>query len=252
MEQNNETASLFFELYSNLPQQAPGSTKCTQEAYGMLPLKVDIPQILDIGCGTGRQTLDLLEVSSGQITAVDIHPPFIHELNNTIQRKGLKHKLKAQVADMTNLSFEVAQFDIIWSEGAIYQMGFENGLKAWKNFLKPRGFMVVSEICWIKSTIPQEIMEYWQAQYPGITSIKNLVDVSEKMGFDVLSHFTLPEKDWNRNYYLHLSKNLEAFKQKYALNELALSVAKETETEIAMYKKYSDYYSYLFLILQNK
>lgn len=252
MEQNNETTSLFFELYSNLPQQAPGSTKCTQEAYGMLPLTVDIPQILDIGCGTGRQTLDLLEVCSGQITAVDIHPPFIDELNNTIQRKGLKNKLKAQVADMTNLSFEVAQFDIIWSEGAIYQMGFENGLKAWKNFLKPRGFMVVSEICWIKSKIPQEIMEYWQAQYPGITYIKNLVDISEKLGFDVLSHFTLPEKDWNRNYYLHLSKNLEAFKQKYAQNELALSVAKETETEIAMYKKYSDYYSYLFLILQNK
>jgi cyclopropane fatty-acyl-phospholipid synthase-like methyltransferase len=252
MDKNQQTNELFFELYSNLPQQAPGSKKCTQEAYGMLPLAFDSPKILDIGCGTGRQSLDLAEVSNGKINAVDIYPPFIDELNKTIHLKGLKNKLKAQVADMNSLDFEPNSFDVVWSEGAIYQMGFENGLTNWKNFLKPKGFMVISEICWIKTKVPQEIMDYWLAQYPGITYIKDLVDKSEKLGFNVLSHFTLPEKDWNRNYYLHLSKNLEAFKLKYAENEVAMKIAHETETEITMYKKYCDYYSYLFLILQIK
>jgi len=49
------------------------------------------------------------------------------------------------VGSMDNLSFQNEELDLIWSEGAIYNIGFERGINEWRKFLKPGGFIVVSE-----------------------------------------------------------------------------------------------------------
>jgi hypothetical protein len=46
---------------------------------------------------------------------------------------------------MNEVEFEPSSFDVVWSEGAIYLMGFESGLARIKEFVKPRGYVAVSD-----------------------------------------------------------------------------------------------------------
>jgi SAM-dependent methyltransferase len=55
---------------------------------------------------------------------------------------------------MKDLPFGREQFDLIWSEGAIYIMGFEQGLRAWKVFCKKGGHIVVSDCAWFEQNPP--------------------------------------------------------------------------------------------------
>jgi hypothetical protein len=44
---------------------------------------------------------------------------------------------------MEDLHLEASSLDLIWSEGAIYNMGFEKGLQSWHQFLKTGGYIAV-------------------------------------------------------------------------------------------------------------
>ena len=72
---------------------------------------------------------------------------------------------------------------MIWSEGAIYNIGFERGLKEWRRFLKTGGYVAVSEASWFTEERPKEIDEFWQDAYPGIDTVSNKVDQMQKAGY---------------------------------------------------------------------
>ncbi len=93
-------------------------------------------KIADIGCGSGAHTIVLAQNTNGQITAVDLFPEFLGKLDNKAKELGLHNRIKILEKSMEDLPFDNEEFDIIWSEGAIYNMGFETGLKEWKNYLK--------------------------------------------------------------------------------------------------------------------
>jgi ribosomal protein L11 methylase PrmA len=65
----------FFTLYRGLPRQGPGSDACTREALKRLPTLPASPRVVDVGCGSGRQTLVLAEALRTRILAVDLHRP---------------------------------------------------------------------------------------------------------------------------------------------------------------------------------
>jgi SAM-dependent methyltransferase len=73
-------------------------------------------------------------------------PEFLEALEQRSEKTGLKDKISLLEKSMDELPFEKESLDLIWSEGAIYNIGFENGIKNWKKFLKPGGYLVVSEI----------------------------------------------------------------------------------------------------------
>ena len=78
---------------------------------------------------------------------------------------------------MLNMDFSNENFDIIWSEGSIYIIGFEKGLKEWRGLLKPKGFLAVHEMVWLKDNPPKEIKDYWEGNYPGIKTIPDCLDI---------------------------------------------------------------------------
>jgi ubiquinone/menaquinone biosynthesis C-methylase UbiE len=43
------------------------------------------------------------------------------------------------------MDFPEESFDIIWAEGSKSVIGFQQGIKKWYRFLKPRGFLVVHD-----------------------------------------------------------------------------------------------------------
>ena len=151
---------IFFEIHSGNPREGPGSLESTSKAFKMMTELLKQPKILDLGCGPGKQTMDLYNISNGYITAVDNHAPFIELLNKTAEEKRIVGHINAVLGNMAKLQVPKNRFDIIWAEGAIYQIGFEHGLKIWNPFLKSQGYIAVTELSWLKQSLPNKIEEY--------------------------------------------------------------------------------------------
>ncbi|MFP4120539.1 MAG: class I SAM-dependent methyltransferase [Coleofasciculus sp.] len=146
--------NIFFEIHQNLPREAPGDNASTRKAFSLLTNVPPQPKILDIGCGPGMQTIELAKLTDGQITAVDTHQPFLDELQRRALAEGVSDNINPVNQSMLSLDFVPHIFDILWSEGAIYIMGFETGLKSWRTLLKTGGYLVVSELCWLQQNPP--------------------------------------------------------------------------------------------------
>lgn len=154
------------DIHKNTPRQGPGSEEETKKALSYLNLNGDKVKIADIGCGSGAQTLTLAKNTNSDIYAIDLFPQFLDELNEKSKKQKLADKIKAVKASMDDLPFGIDEFDIIWSEGAIYNIGFRNGIENWKRFLKPGGYLAVTEITWTTKDRPKPIDDHWVNEYP--------------------------------------------------------------------------------------
>ena len=240
----------FWTIHSSLPREGPGDNKSTQKAYRMLKDLPKNPRILDVGCGPGMQTVELAKLSAGQIVALDFHEPFLEQLKEAIKKAGVEDRVKAVKGDMCNIKFEDSSFDVIWSEGAIFIIGFEKGLREWRRLLTPSGYVVVSELSWLKHDAPKEAKDYMMQMYPVIKTIEGNVEIVRNSGYRLVGSFVLPSKSWWDNYYTPIEAKLPSLKTRYKDDEEALQVIAYEETEIEMFRKYSDYYGYVFYILQ--
>ena len=240
---------VFFDIHCDLPREGPGSYASARKALGLMPDLPVEPAILDVGCGPGLQTIYLARLTDGYITAVDIHQPFIDRLWNSAADHDFSDHIIAMNADMNNLDFPEGSFDLVWSEGALYQMGFSNALKSLKRFIKPNGYLAATEAVWLKeSEPPAQVWDIWKDEYPAISTIKSNMDLIRDAGYTLTSHFTLPESDWLDEYYAPLERRLNSLKQKYSRDVFALDVIRYSQKEIDDYRKYSEWYGYEFFI----
>lgn len=241
---------IFFEIHSDNPREGPGSRESTHKAYGLLSDVHSKPDILDIGCGPGVQTLDLAKISDGRITAIDNYQPYIERLIDNIKNRNLDSRISPLITDMSNLNFEQNTFDIIWSEGAIYIIGFEEGLNVFSRFLKPGGYIAVTELSWFRSDAPAELVEFWQEEYPAIQTIENNLQTIEKCGLKPVGNFNLPDSDWWDDYYNSILKRIEYLKPKYASNPEAEECFAMELKEMEMHRKFSKFYGYVFYVMR--
>jgi SAM-dependent methyltransferase len=250
-----EMPPIFYEVHSNLSREGPGSNQSTQRAFKTLKNLPANPSILDIGCGPGMQTIELGKLSGAQIEAVDNHQAFLDELNLNAQKEGLADKIHAYKGDMFNLKYQKESFDLIWCEGAIFIIGFERGLRQWRLLLKDKGYLVLSELSWLREDLPSELVAYMKEIYAGleegVNSIEENEETARKTGYNVLNSFTLPKRDW-WNYYTPIKAKLPQLKAKHKDEPEALQYFASEEREIEMYHKYSDYYGYAFYVLQKQ
>lgn len=239
----------FTELYEDLPRDEEKRNTYTRKAYQILPA-IPTPTILDIGCGSGVQTLELARLSKGTIIAIDIKESSLEELKKQAKQQHLDTYVMTNKQSMLSLKFPDETFDIIWTEGSIFAIGFSEGLKAWKRFIKPQGYLVVHEMVWLQENPPEDLKNYWRQRYPGITTIEQNINYTKKYGYILLDHFSLPEDAWWSLYYQPLEKRIQFLKKKYQNNSKALAVFTAEEQEIALYKKYSSWFGSAFFIMQ--
>ncbi len=254
---NNENKSihefqfqLICDYFTRLERQGPGSEETTRKALSFIHnLPVDA-KMADIGCGTGTQTITLAENTTGHIKAIDLFPEFINILNSRIKDLNYDSRIKAVIESMDSLSFEESELNLIWSEGAIYNIGFERGLNEWKKYLKKGGYIAVSEVSWFTEERPAEINDFWKDAYPEIDIISNKVRQMENAGYRPVAHFIIPESDWIEGFYNPMAPAREAFLEKYNNDEIAVDFVHNQQHEEKLYHKYKSYYGYVFYIGQ--
>jgi len=136
--------SLLVDLHRDGPRQGPGSDAETLRALELTRLdRAAGLRVADIGCGTGASTLVLArQLLAAEIVAVDLSPVFLEVLAERAREAGLAGRIETMVGSMDSLPFAAESLDLIWSEGAIYNMGFAAGLASWRSFLRPgRGLL---------------------------------------------------------------------------------------------------------------
>jgi cyclopropane fatty-acyl-phospholipid synthase-like methyltransferase len=62
------------------------------------------PRVLDLGCGSGRAALMLAETLRTKVIGVDIHRPFLDQLQGAARERNLEDLLEVWPADQTRQS----------------------------------------------------------------------------------------------------------------------------------------------------
>ncbi|RXE56628.1 SAM-dependent methyltransferase [Methanoculleus taiwanensis] len=245
--------SFLFTMHEGLPRQGPGSNACTQKAFSMLKNLPDQPEILDIGCGAGMQTIELGRICPNcHITAVDIHQPYLDDLARKAAAAGVGDRITTVRESMDDLPFEDAAFDVLWAESSIFIVGFEKGLRLWKRLLRPSGYFCLSEAVWFTDQPSPEAAAFWNDCYPAITTVPETCAIAEKAGYEVVATFPLPGSVWWDHYYTPLIERLPDLKKVAAGNPDAEAFVAFSEREIAVHREHGDEYGYEFFILRSR
>ncbi|MDO8838720.1 MAG: methyltransferase domain-containing protein [Parvibaculum sp.] len=240
---------VFLDVQLALPRNGPGSAASTARALAMLPGLPEAPRILDIGCGQGASTFDLLQLTKGHVTAVDLYEPFLENMSARAEReRWSEDRLTMKRGDMAALPFHDGEFDLVWSEGAIYLLGFARGLKLWRRFVKPGGYMAVTECTWLTDEPSAETKAFWGAAYPGMGTAAENCAAAERAGYEVVGTFTLPPEDWWREYYTPMRARIATMRATYGA--AAKEVLDEVEAEIGLFERNPGQYSYVFYVLR--
>jgi SAM-dependent methyltransferase len=245
----SEHLDLLVDLHIDGERQGPGSDEVTRRAIELAGLvgASDLA-IADIGCGTGASTLVLAQDLDAHVTGVDVLPPFLARLADSARRRGLADRITTVVGSMDDLDFDEESLDVIWSEGAIYNIGFANGISAWRRHLKPGGVLAVSEITWLTHQRPAELEEHWTREYPEIAAASAKFAALERAGYCPVGYFALPRSCWIDHYYRPMQDRFAALLDRHQHSPAARALVEAERHEIDLYERFSAFVSYGFYI----
>jgi hypothetical protein len=106
-------------------------------------------------------------------------------------------------------------FDLVHSEGALYFVGVENGLRLWRGLLKPRGCITFTEAVWRQADPPEELRAIW----------------------------------WD-DFYTPMEERVRVLRSKYGGDVEALAALDLIGREVELHRRYSGYYAYEFFAVR--
>lgn len=240
--------NMICEYFSALNRQGPGSSEITNRALDFIEGIDSDSHIADIGCGTGGQTMALAQRIPGKITGIDLFPRFIELFNANARRLGLNDRVTGCVGSMDNLPFDRGEIDLMWSEGAIYNIGFERGLREWRPYIKQGGYIAVSEVSWFTDKRPAEIEDFWMDAYPEIDTIPAKLAQVQTAGYMPVACFALPESCWLDHFYAPQAEAQKTFLTKHPNDASAKGFIENQRHEQRLYEKYKEFYGYVFYV----
>lgn len=240
---------LLIDLHVTADRQGPGDATQTRRAIELAGLsRLRNLAVADIGCGTGASAMVLAQDLESRVVAVDNLPHFLEALGSRAEQAGLADRITTVNASMDRLPFEAESLDAIWSEGAIYNMGFENGVTQWRRYLKRDGILAVSELTWLTASRPTELEDHWRAQYAEVGTASSKLAVLERHGYAPIGYFVLPEHCWLDAYYRPMQKRFPAFLARHGSSNAAKAIVAAEALEIDLYERYRAFVGYGYYI----
>jgi trans-aconitate methyltransferase len=235
-------------LFGGMEKLGPGGNVHTLAVLGLLP-KQQFHVIVDAGCGTGRQTMVLAQALGTPVHALDSYEPFLHDLTRRAKAAGMGHLIQTHCMDMKDIPAVFQPIDLLWSEGAAYNIGFSNALTIWASAINTGGFAVVSELSWLRDQVPDAVRQFFLSGYPDMQSLQQNLAVAENAGYRALTTYTLPKEAWMKGYYDLLEPRATALIDHPDASVRAF--AAETVKEIEIFRSSEDSYGYVFYVLQH-
>src|SRR5256714_7922309 len=234
-------------LFADMDKLSPGDDSLSLYVLQSLP-RHRFEVVVDAGCGAGRQTFVLASELVTPIQAVDSHQRSLSRLKRRAKEKGLAHLVRTHCMDMKDIPSVFPKIDLLWAEGAAYNIGFANALGTWAKAIKPNGFAVVSELCWLREQIPNAAKQFFRSSYPEMQSVPQNITIAEEAGYKIFNIHTLPQEAWVEGYYDVLEPRAKSLvnHSDVAVREFAVATLKEIET----FKISEDSYGYVFYVLQ--
>jgi trans-aconitate methyltransferase len=234
-------------LFADMDKLSPGDDSVSLYVLRSLP-QHHFEVVVDAGCGPGRQTTLLAGELGTPIHAVDSYQPFLNRLNRRAKQYGVAHLVQTHCMDMKDIPRVFPTIDLLWAEGAAYNIGFANALSIWAKPIKPDGFAVVSELCWLREQIPDAVKEFFRAGYPDMQYVPQNITIAEEAGYKIFNTYTLPREAWVNDYYDVLEPRAKSLfnHSDVAVRDFAVETLKEIET----FKISEDSYGYVFYVLQ--
>lgn len=243
---NMEIPLYFYIAYRDLDRLSAGSENTTLKALD----KIDLPtsgelNILDIACGVGSSTLLLAKYfKNSTIESFDLFKHYVDRLDEKILENNLTDRVFTYCMDMRDPDFANGEFDMVFCESSIEIIGFEKGLSEWKRLLKPGGYMVVSDVSWLKKP-SKESQKFWKNTYDEVASIEEKISKIRELGYEFVDYVIVPKEDWIE-FHKKLEKNLNSLKG----DKSAEKFITQLKNEMKIYERNSDDYTYVFYIMK--
>jgi len=242
----------FFCLHRDIPREGPGSDSATLEAIRRLPPLAESPRVLDLGCGPGRQTLVLARELKAPIFAVDTHEPYLARLRRSAAEAGLADLVQPRLGRMESLDEPPGTVDLIWAEGSIFVVGFAAGLRLWRPLLSAGGLVVASELTWLADDPPADVLAFFRAEYPAMTTTAGNIRAASDAGFEVFDLFVLPRAAWWDDYLTPLAARMAELRSEAQGDPALTEVLDGTAREIDICARYGDAFGYVFYLMRNR
>jgi SAM-dependent methyltransferase len=234
-------------LFAGMDKLSPGDDSLSLYVLRSLP-EHRFEVVVDAGCGAGRQTLVLANELNTPIHAVDSYQPFLDRLRQRAEERKVTQLVRTHCMDMKDVPNVFPTVDLLWAEGAAYNIGFANALATWAKAIRPDGFAVVSELCWLRDKIPEAVREFFRSGYPEMQSVEQNIATAEEAGYKLFNTYTLPKEAWVKDYYDVLEPRAKSL---VSHSDVAVrDFAVETLKEIEAFKIAEESYGYVFYVLQ--
>ncbi len=158
--------------------------------------QLESPQILDVGCGTGRTANKIAKLlkNGGHLTGIDIYDKMaipgnsLYRVQKNARIEGVSDKTTFQYGSVTNIPFDDEKFDMVNASSVLHEVheegGVEKSLKEIKRVLKPNGYFMIGE--WNRSS--WQLILFMGILCFAFKSKKYWDEIFRKSGFKILHH----------------------------------------------------------------
>ena len=245
MNEHDQYMKDFFAIFRGLERWGPGSKENTLKALQELNTKP--ANILDIGCGPGAVSLLLAKHTDAAIVSLDNDEGSLEFLRNKAEQSGFGHRITPRCASMMDIPCEEQSFDLLWSEGSVYVMGFEKALKEWRKLLSDDGFLVVSDLVWLNDNPKPEFKTFWENEYPDMITAAQRIQQAEQNGYTVIKHFEYGADAWN-NYVEPLKGRMRELEPDMPESRAIADL----KTELEILGQHEGQFDYMMMLLKKK
>jgi len=234
-------------MFLDTPQLGPGSDAQTRKVLSLLR-RTDFSTVLDVGCGSGRQTRVLAAELDAVIDAVELRQPFLDELKERATQAGVAERIRPHQLDMAALATRFSNVDLLWSEGAAYSIGFANALETWHDVMAHGGLLALSELTWLSAEPPEIARAFFEEGYPDMRDIAGNIEHCERAGYRVLTTHELPAECWGAGFYDVLGPRARELAQD--ADPVLSAYAASMLEEIDVFERAEGSFGYVFYVLE--